>query len=62
MQTTPLDKRLELRIGVNLGDVVVEGDDLHSDGANIAARLEGSVKPGSVLISGAADDQFAGQA
>ena len=34
------DDRIELRIGINLGDVIVEGDDLYSDGVNIAARIE----------------------
>jgi TolB-like protein/class 3 adenylate cyclase/tetratricopeptide (TPR) repeat protein len=52
----PLEKRLELRIGVNLGDVIVEGDDLYGDGVNVAARLEGLAPPGGVLISGTAFD------
>ncbi len=42
-----------LRIGVNLGDVVVEGDDLFGDGVNVAARLEALARPGEVLVSGA---------
>jgi adenylate cyclase len=46
-----LDKRLELRVGVNLGDVVVEGSDLMGDGVNIAARLEGVAKPGAICLS-----------
>jgi len=37
----PHDKRIDFRIGVNLGDVIVEGEDIHGDGVNIAARLEG---------------------
>jgi len=53
----PIDKRLELRIGVNLGDVIVEGQDIYGDGVNIAARLEGLCAPGGVLISGTAFDQ-----
>ena len=48
---------LELRIGVNLGDVIVEGDDIYGDGVNVAARLERLAEPGDVLISGAAFDQ-----
>jgi len=53
----PIDKRLELRIGVNLGDVMVDGQDIYGDGVNIAARLEGLCEPGGVLISGTAFDQ-----
>jgi adenylate cyclase len=45
------DKRILLRVGVNLGDVVVEGNDLYGDGVNIAARLEALADPGSVLVS-----------
>jgi len=47
----PPERRLELRIGVNLGDVIVDGDDIFGDGVNIAARLEGLASPGSVCIS-----------
>jgi TolB-like protein/class 3 adenylate cyclase len=47
-------KRIVYRIGVNLGDVLIEGDDILGDGVNIAARLEGLCEPGGVLISGAA--------
>jgi TolB-like protein/Tfp pilus assembly protein PilF len=47
----PSGRRLELRIGVNLGDVIVDGDDIFGDGVNIAARLEALAQPGSVCIS-----------
>jgi adenylate cyclase len=47
----PSERRLELRIGVNLGDVIVDGDDIFGDGVNIAARLEAIAKPGTVCIS-----------
>jgi adenylate cyclase len=53
----PADRRIVLRIGVNLGDVMVEGDDLYGDGVNIAARLEQIAEPGGIMISGAAYDQ-----
>jgi class 3 adenylate cyclase/TolB-like protein len=47
----PVDHRLELRIGVNLGDVIVDGGDIFGDGVNIAARLEALAEPGTVCIS-----------
>jgi adenylate cyclase len=45
------DRQIVFRIGVNLGDVIVEGDDIHGDGVNVAARLEALADPGSVVIS-----------
>jgi len=51
------DRRMRFRIGVNLGDVVVEGDDLLGDGVNIAARLEALAEPGGICISRAVLDQ-----
>lgn len=53
----PEDRRIVLRIGINLGDVVVERGDLYGDGVNIAARLETAADPGGVFISGTAYDQ-----
>ena len=47
----PPERRLELRIGVNLGDVIVDGDDIFGDGVNIAARLQALARPGTVCIS-----------
>jgi adenylate cyclase len=47
----PPDRRLELRIGVNLGDVIVDGGDIFGDGVNIAARLQALAKPGAICIS-----------
>ena len=58
---TPEAKRIVYRIGVNLGDVLIEGDDILGDGVNIAARLEGICEPGGVLISGAAYDHVRGR-
>lgn len=52
------DRRIEFRIGVNLGDVLIEGEDIHGDGVNVAARLEGLAKSGEVCISRAARDQI----
>ena len=48
----PAGKRIELRIGINLGDVVIDGDDIQGDGVNVAARLEGMAEPGGICISG----------
>ena len=48
----PADKRIEFRIGINLGDVLVDGDDIHGDGVNVAARLEGMAEPGGICVSG----------
>lgn len=52
---------LVLRVGVNLGDVIVDGDDMYGDGVNIAARLESIAKPGSVCLSGTAYDMVSGK-
>jgi class 3 adenylate cyclase len=52
---TPAERRMEWRIGVHLGDVLIEGDDILGDGVNIAARLEGIAEPGGICIS---DDAF----
>src|SRR5262245_40873105 len=59
--TVAADRRIVFRMGVNLGDVVVEGDDLLGDGVNIAARLEQLSDPGGVLLSGTAFDQLQGK-
>jgi adenylate cyclase len=50
------DDRIELRIGINLGDVIVEGDDLYGDGVNIAARIEALAEAGSVFVSNTVHD------
>jgi adenylate cyclase len=50
------DQRIRFRIGINLGDVIIEGDDIYGDGVNIAARLEGLAEPGGIVISGTALD------
>jgi adenylate cyclase len=56
------DRRMRFRIGVNLGDVMAEGDNLFGDGVNVAARLEELAEPGSVFISGKVYDEVAGKA
>jgi class 3 adenylate cyclase/TolB-like protein len=47
----PDDQRLQFRLGVNLGDVIIEGDDIYGDGVNVAARLEALAEPGGVCVS-----------
>ena len=54
-------RRIVFRMGVNLGDVVVDGDDLLGDGVNVAARLQQICAPGGVLVSGSAYDQLKGK-
>src|ERR1700729_833081 len=58
---TPEAKQIIYRIGVNLGDVLIDGDDILGDGVNIAARLEGLCEPGGVMISGAAYEHTRGR-
>ena len=55
------EKRILYRIGVHLGDVLIEGDDILGDGVNIAARLEGIAEPGGVCVSGGAYEHVRGR-
>ena len=55
---TPDDRKMLFRIGVNLGDVIVEGDDIFGDGVNVAARIEALADPGGVFVSGDAFRQI----
>jgi TolB-like protein/class 3 adenylate cyclase/Tfp pilus assembly protein PilF len=52
----PQDQQLRFRLGINLGDVIAEGDDVHGDGVNIADRLQSLADPGGIVISGSAYD------
>ncbi|MBR0693068.1 adenylate/guanylate cyclase domain-containing protein [Bradyrhizobium lablabi] len=56
----PEDRRMLLRIGINLGDILIEGDDILGDGVNVAARLEGIPEPGGICISSSAYEQVRG--
>jgi adenylate cyclase len=47
----PAVRRMEFRIGINLGDVIIEGDDIQGDGVNVAARIKGLAEPGGICIS-----------
>jgi TolB-like protein/Flp pilus assembly protein TadD len=57
----PANKRIEFRIGINLGEVLIEGNDIHGDGVNVAARLEGLAQPGGVVISSKVHDEVRGK-
>ena len=54
----PEDRRIEFRIGINLGDVIVDDDDIFGDGVNVASRIEGIAKPGGVAVSSAVRDNI----
>ncbi len=51
------ERRIEFRMGINLGDVVIDGDDIQGDGVNVAARLEGLAEPGTICVSAAVHEQ-----
>jgi len=56
--SVPEDKQIVFRIGINVGDIIIDGDDIFGDGVNIAARLETLCEPGGVCISRAANEQI----
>jgi class 3 adenylate cyclase len=56
-QGVPEDRRMLYRIGINLGDILIEGDDILGDGVNVAARLEGIAEPGGICVSSSAYEQ-----
>src|SRR5215217_3873612 len=53
----PDPKRIELRIGINLGDIIIDGRDIFGDGVNVAARLEALAEPGGICVSRVVRDQ-----
>ncbi len=57
----PGDRSIHLRIGINLGDIIVEGDDIYGDGVNVAARMEGLAEPGGICMSGTVVDHVKGK-
>ena len=61
-QGAPEAQRIRFRLGVNLGDIIVDGDDIYGDGVNVAARLEGLAEPGGICISGTAFDHAVNKA
>jgi adenylate cyclase len=58
---TAAEKRLEFRIGINVGDIVVEDGDIFGDGVNVAARLEGLAEPGGICVSARVQEDVAGR-
>jgi adenylate cyclase len=59
--TVPADKRIEFRIGINVGDIVVEDGDIFGDGVNVAARLEGLAEPGGICVSARVQEDAVGK-
>ena len=57
----PEEERMRIRIGINLGDIIVEGEDIYGDGVNVAARLEGLAEPGGICVSGPAYEMLDGK-
>ena len=57
----PPDRRIEFRVGINVGDIVVEDGDIFGDGVNVAARLEGLAEPGGICISARVQEDAAGR-
>src|SRR6202008_3016557 len=55
----PAERRIEFRMGINVGDIIIEDGDIFGDGVNIAARLEALAKPGGICLSAAAHEQVA---
>ena len=58
---TAADQRIDYRIGVNLGDIMIDGDDIAGDGVNVASRLETLAEPGGICVSAAVQEQFHGR-
>ena len=58
---TPAHQRIVFRVGINLGDVIVEDGDIHGDGVNVAARLEGIAEAGEICVSAIVHDQVQGR-
>jgi hypothetical protein len=57
----PQEKRIEFRVGINLGDIMIDGNDIFGDGVNVAARLEAIAEPGGIFISRQVYDQIEGK-
>jgi adenylate cyclase len=60
-EAEPEDRRIQLRIGINLGDVVMDGADLYGDGVNLAARLQEVAEPGGIAVSASTYEHLRGK-
>jgi adenylate cyclase len=59
--SVPVEKRIEFRVGVNVGDIIIDGGDIFGDGVNVAARLEGFAEPGGICVSGRVQEDALGK-
>jgi adenylate cyclase len=59
--SVPPENRIEFRIGINVGDIIIDGDDIFGDGVNIAARLEGLAEPGGICVSARVQEDATGK-
>ena len=57
----PAERRIEFRIGVNIGDIIIDGDDIFGDGVNVAARLQELAAPGGICVSGRVQEDVRGK-
>ena len=57
----PQERRIEFRVGINLGDIIIDGGDIYGDGVNVAARLEGIAEPGGICVSGRVQEDARGK-
>src|SRR5262249_16280815 len=57
----PHDKRIEFRVGIHQGDIIIDGSDIYGDGVNVAARLEGIAEPGGICVSGRVQEDAEGK-
>src|SRR5262250_1777357 len=53
----PAEEKIEFRIGINVGDIIIDGEDIHGDGVNVAARLQALAEPGGIYVSKVVRDQ-----